>query len=47
LDLKKDEPIQFGLVKFDKNFNILDKFSTYIKPKKQISELKDIVSFIT
>jgi DNA polymerase III alpha subunit (gram-positive type) len=47
LDLKKDEPIQFGLVKYDKDFNIIDKYSTYIKPRKKISELKNIVSFIT
>jgi len=47
LDLKKDEPIQFWLVKFDKDFNVIAKYSTYIKPKKNISELKNIVSFIT
>jgi len=47
LDLKKDEPIQIGLIQFDKDFNIKNTFSSYIKPKKNISELKDIVSFIT
>ncbi len=47
LDTKKDEPIQIGIVQFDKIFEIKKTFSSYIKPKKNISQLKDIVSLIT
>jgi DNA polymerase-3 subunit epsilon len=47
LDLQKDEPIQVGIIKFDHNLKIQEKFVSYIKPKKNIKELKNIVKFIT
>ncbi len=47
VDVKKDEPIQIGIVKFDNNFHIIEEYSSYIKPKKNIKELSHIVEFIT
>ncbi len=47
LDTKKDEPIQIGIVRADSQFQILDTYTTLIKPKKDIKELKGIVKFIT
>jgi len=47
LNIEKDEPIQIGILKFDKNFKILETYKTYIKPRKDIDELRNIVSFIT
>lgn len=47
LDLQKDEPIQVGIIKFNQNLEIKEKFVSYIKPKKEIKELKNIVKFIT
>ncbi len=47
LDTTKDEPIQIGFIEYDENFSIIQEFQSYIKPKKNISELKNIVSFIT
>lgn len=47
LNTQKDEPIQIGILQFDKDFNIINKYKTYIKPQKQTSELKDIVSYVT
>lgn len=47
LNTQKDEPIQIGILQFDKDFNIINKFKTYIKPQKQEKDLKDIVSYVT
>ncbi|MBS8121536.1 DNA polymerase III subunit epsilon [Candidatus Vampirococcus lugosii] len=47
LDIKKDEPIQIGIVKFDNNFNILEKYKSYIKPQSNSLDLKNIVKFVT
>lgn len=47
VDIKKDEPIQFWLIKFNNKFNIIDKYSSFFNPEKNISELKNIVSYIT
>jgi len=47
LDREKDEPIQVGIVEFDYKWDIVSEFSSLIKPKKDILELKDIVGFIT
>lgn len=47
MNFQKDEPIQIGIIKFNKNFKIIDKYKSYFKPQKNIKELKDIVSFIT
>lgn len=47
LDTKKDEPIQIGIVEFDYEFNILQTYTSLIKPKKNIKELRSIVQHIT
>ena len=47
LDTKKDDPIQIGIVKFDHKFQVLEKFQSLIKPKKNIKELKEIVRRVT
>lgn len=47
LDLLKDEPIQLWIVEIDINWKIIDKYQTLLRPKKEIKELKNIVSFIT
>ncbi len=47
LDTKKDEPIQIGIVVFDHEFKIVDTFSSLIKPKKDIKQLKSIVAHLT
>jgi ATP-dependent DNA helicase DinG len=47
LDTEKDEPIQIGIVEIDHKGKPIDQFSSLLKPNKDISQLKDIVSFIT
>lgn len=47
LDVKKDEAIQIWLVEIDDKWNFLKEFKSYIKPKKDILELRDIVAYIT
>lgn len=47
LDTRKDEPIQIGIVEFDHEFNILSTYTSLIKPKKNIKELKSIVQHVT
>ncbi len=47
LDVKKDEAIQIWLVEIDIKWNFLKEFKSYIKPQKDISELKNIVGYIT
>ncbi len=47
LDLKKDEPIQIGLLSFDKNFDIKIEYKSYICPENWKQDIKDIVKFIT
>lgn len=47
LDRKKDEPIQIGIVKCDAKGNVLDAYVSYIKPKKDIKDLKQQVTLIT
>ena len=47
VDLKKDEPIQIGIVKFDHKFRIIKEYSSYIRPRKNLKELSHIVEFIT
>lgn len=46
LDPEKDEAIQIWIIKFNKNFEILEQFSSYIKPDNQ-KELSSIVKFTT
>ncbi len=47
LDTKKDEAIQIGIVEFDHTFQIIDTYSSLIKPNKDIKQLKSIVSHLT
>ncbi len=49
LDTEKDEAIQIWIIKFNYNFNILDKFESYIKPNNfdNLSNLSEIVEFTT
>ncbi len=47
LDKIKDEPIQIWIVAFDENFKIIETYSSLIKPKKDIKELKTIVHHLT
>ena len=47
LDTTKDEAIQIGIVQFDHEFNVVDTYSSLIKPDKDIKELKSIVSHLT
>lgn len=47
LDPETDEAIQIGIVAFDHTGKTLDTFSSYIKPQKELSELKDMVRVIT
>ncbi|UFX82970.1 PolC-type DNA polymerase III [Candidatus Absconditicoccus praedator] len=47
LNIQKDEPIQIGLVQFDKDFNIIKQYKSFVKPSKKLDKIKDIVSFIT
>ncbi|MDR0607766.1 MAG: 3'-5' exonuclease [Candidatus Peribacteria bacterium] len=47
LDTKKDCPIQVGLVEIDGYGEMIDSFDSLIKPTKEITELKNIVKFIT
>jgi len=46
LDVKKDEAIQIWIVKFDHKYNIVKKFSSYIKPSN-LENLSEIVEFTT
>lgn len=47
LDTKKDEAIQIWIVKFDHTCTVTDTYVSYIKPNKDIKELKEIVRFVT
>ncbi len=47
LDTRKDEPIQIGIVEFDHTFKIISTYTSLIKPKKNIKELKSIVQHVT
>ena len=49
LDVEKDEAIQIWIIKFNHKFQIIDKFSSYIKPKNfgQLQNLSEIVEFTT
>ena len=46
LDTEKDEPIQIWIVKFNKKFEIVKQFSSYIKPNN-LADLTEIVEFTT
>lgn len=47
LDCKKDEAIQIGLVELDVNWSIVKQFKSFLKPQKDIQELRDLVAYIT
>ena len=47
LDVSKDEAIQIWIVEIDMNWNILNQFKSFLKPEKNISELKSLVAYIT
>jgi len=47
LDVKKDEAIQIGLVEIDVNGKPIKEFKSFVKPQKDISELRDLVAYIT
>ena len=47
LDNKNDHIIQIWLIQFDHNFEIIQKFESYINPGIEIEKLKSIVWFIT
>ena len=47
LDPKKDEAIQIWLVEVDINWNVIKEFKSFLKPQKDIKELRDLVAFIT
>lgn len=47
LDVQKDEPIQIGILEMDSTWCIIDSYLSYIKPKRNLKELKNIVQFIT
>ncbi|HOG14997.1 MAG TPA: exonuclease domain-containing protein [Candidatus Absconditabacterales bacterium] len=47
LDPKKDEAIQIGLAEIDVNGKIIKEFKSFLKPQKDIKELKDFVAYIT
>lgn len=47
LNTQKDDPIQVGLVIFDAQGVISASYSSLIQPSKSITELKEIVQFVT
>ena len=47
LDIKRDEPIQIWLIVYDQYWTITDSRSSYIRPQKDIKELKSIVQHVT
>ncbi|HKL43684.1 MAG TPA: 3'-5' exonuclease [Candidatus Absconditabacterales bacterium] len=47
LDTKKDEVIQVGLLEIDINGKPIKEFKSFVKPQKDISEIRDLVSYIT
>lgn len=46
LDTEKDEPIQIWIIKFNKKFEVINQFSSYIKPDN-LADLTEIVEFTT
>ena len=47
LDVSKDEAIQIWLVEIDINWNVIRQFKSFLKPEKDVSELKSLVAYIT
>ena len=44
LDVSKDEAIEIWIVEIDINWNIVKQFKSFLKPEKNISELKSLVA---
>lgn len=47
LDPRKDEAIQIWLVEIDINWKVINEFKSFLKPQKDIKELRDLVAYIT
>jgi DNA polymerase-3 subunit epsilon len=47
LNTQKDDPIQIGLLIFDETKTIHASYSSLIKPSKSLTELKEIVQYVT
>ncbi len=47
LDTTKDEPVQIGMLVFNERFEIIHKFSSYIKPDTHSGDLKEVVQYLT
>jgi len=47
LDTHKDEPIQVGIVIANRDFEIVNFYRSFIRPSKNIKELKHVVGYIT
>ncbi len=47
LDTRKDEVIQVGLLEIDINWNPIKGFKSFVKPQKDLSEIRDLVAYIT
>lgn len=47
LDPKKDEAIQIWLVEIDVDWKVIKEFKSFLKPQKDIKQLRDLVAYIT
>lgn len=47
LDPKKDEAIQIWLVEIDIYWKVIKEFKSFLKPQKDIKELRDLVAYLT
>ena len=47
LDTTKDEPIQIGILSLNPQGEVVNSFSSLIKPSRQTEELKTIVTYLT
>lgn len=47
LDPKQDEAIQIWLAEIDINWKLIKEFKSFLKPQKDIKELRDLVAYIT
>lgn len=47
LDPKQDEAIQIWLAEIDENWKLVKEFKSFLKPQKDIKELRDLVAYIT
>ena len=47
LDVSKDEAIQIWIVEIDVNWNVVNQYKSFLKPEKNISELKNFSGWYT